>query len=278
MTIERDAAIAASGARALQTWSLPDEFEVSTDTRTLLPGDVFVALRGASFDGHAFVAEAAVRGAAAVVVSDESAVPEGVAALVVADTTAALLAFAGLARARSHAKVVAITGSAGKTTTKALLTQLLQRATEWRVAATFANENNEFGVAKLLLGLDESVEAVVVEFGARKFGEIEPLARAARPDVAVLTNIGDAHLEIMGSPNGSPRRSGEFSRRVRCRCSTTTMPFRASARRRWASGSSGSRFVRAASPRTSRWARARHCWSDASAWSCTSVAARARST
>jgi UDP-N-acetylmuramoyl-tripeptide--D-alanyl-D-alanine ligase len=199
MKIERDAAIAATAALVVRG-GLPAEFRISTDTRTLQRGDVFVALRGDSYDGHSFVPQAMARGAAAVVVSDAEAIPPHTPALVVADTTEALLAFARLARLRSRAKVVAITGSTGKTTTKALLAQLLERTTRGPVAATFANENNEFGVAKLLLELDEKVETLVVEFGARHFGEIEPLARAALPDVAILTNIGDAHLEIMGSP------------------------------------------------------------------------------
>ncbi len=200
MTIEREAAVAACGARVLSGANLPAEFRISTDTRTLEPGDVFIALRGATFDGHAFAAQAVARGAAALVVADFAAVPAGAPALLVPDTTVALLEFARLARLRSRAKVVAITGSVGKTTTKALLAQLLERTLDGRVVASHANENNEFGVAKLLLGLDQSVAAAVVEFGARHFGEIEPLARAALPDVAILTNIGDAHLEIMGSP------------------------------------------------------------------------------
>ena len=200
MTIERDAAVAASEARTFAACGLPAEFRISTDTRTLEPGDVFVALRGATFDGHAFIPEALARGATAVVVSDAAAIPAGVPALLVLDTTAALLEFARLARLRARAKIAAITGSAGKTTTKELLVQLLARTLGGGVAATPANENNEFGVAKLLLGLDGNVAALVVELGARHFGEIEPLARAVLPDVAVLTNIGDAHLEIMGSP------------------------------------------------------------------------------
>jgi len=200
MTIERDAAVAASGAQTLGADGLPAEFRISTDTRTLEPGDVFVAVRGATFDGHAFVSDALARGAAAVVVSDGAAVPAGVPALLVRDTTHALLEFARLARLRARAKIAAITGSAGKTTTKELLAQLLARTLGGGVAATPANENNEFGVAKLLLGLDENLAALVVELGARHFGEIEPLVRAVLPDVAILTNIGDAHLEIMGSP------------------------------------------------------------------------------
>lgn len=199
MKISLDAAIAASGARVLVRGALPIAARFSTDTRTLVSGDLYVALRGTSFDGHAFVAEALACGASGIVVDDAHAVPGGVGALVVDDTTAAYLAFAGVARSQSHARVVAITGSAGKTTTKHVLAGLLERVQSGHVTATHANENNEIGVAKLFLGAPEETAYVVVEFGARHFGEIAPLARAARPDLAVLTNIGDAHLEIFGS-------------------------------------------------------------------------------
>jgi UDP-N-acetylmuramoyl-tripeptide--D-alanyl-D-alanine ligase len=193
------AAVAASGARVLRFGALPIAAPFSTDTRTLVPGDVYVALRGAAFDGHAFVDEALACGASGVVVDDAHAVPPDIGALVVTNTTAAYLAFAGVARLQMKARVVAITGSAGKTTTKHVLAGLLEAVQPGRVVATHANENNEIGVAKLFLGAPEETAYVVVEFGARHFGEIAPLARAARPDVAVLTNIGDAHLEMFGS-------------------------------------------------------------------------------
>ncbi len=199
MKIPLTSAVAASSARVLAPDALPIAARFSTDTRTLVPGDLYVALRGATFDGHAFVGEALACGASGVVVDDARAVPPGVGALVVDDTTVAYLAIAGVARSASRARVVAITGSAGKTTTKHVLAALLQRVQSGPVVATHANENNEIGVAKLLLGASDDAAYIVVEFGARHFGEIAPLARAARPDVAVITNIGDAHLEIFGS-------------------------------------------------------------------------------
>jgi UDP-N-acetylmuramoyl-tripeptide--D-alanyl-D-alanine ligase len=200
MTIPTNEALAASGATPVAAAALPPALHVSTDTRTLAPGDTFVALRGESYDGHRFLGEALARGASALVVSERAALPEGAAALVVSDTTAALLAFAGVARKRAGVRVIAVTGSAGKTTTKALLAQLLEHSGLGTVAATPANENNEIGVAKLFLDLPPNAELVVVEFGARHPGDIATLARAVRPDVGVLTNVGDAHLEIMGSP------------------------------------------------------------------------------
>jgi UDP-N-acetylmuramoyl-tripeptide--D-alanyl-D-alanine ligase len=192
-------AIAATRAAVVERDTLPPLLGFSTDTRSLQAGDVFVALRGENFNGHTFVGEARSRGASAAVVDEPAALPAGMPGFVVGDTTQAYLALGGAARRRTAAQVVAITGSTGKTTTKSLLAQLLAHGGE-AVAATLANENNEIGVAKLFLSLDAQMDYVVVELGARHYGEIEPLAHVAWPDVAVLTNIGDAHLEIMGSP------------------------------------------------------------------------------
>jgi UDP-N-acetylmuramoyl-tripeptide--D-alanyl-D-alanine ligase len=192
-------ALAASGARTLAPERLPQTLRISTDTRTLQPGETFLALRGPNFDGHAFAGAALERGALALVVSDPNVVPEGVPALVVGDTNAAYRALAAAARRSHRARVVAITGSTGKTTTKSLLAQLLDRTGLGRIAATPGNENNEIGVSKLFLSLDDATEIVVAEFGCRHYGDIEPLVEIAQPDVAILTNIGDAHLEIMGS-------------------------------------------------------------------------------
>jgi UDP-N-acetylmuramoyl-tripeptide--D-alanyl-D-alanine ligase len=117
----------------------------------------------------------------------------------VGDTLAAYLGLAALARTRVHGPVIAISGSAGKTTTKSYLAALLAAAGV-AVAATPENENNEIGVSKFLLGLGDADERVLImEMGARKYGDIDLLVTAARPQIAVLTNIGEAHLEIMGT-------------------------------------------------------------------------------
>lgn len=197
MSVTREGALAATLGR--ERGRLPPELVVRTDTRSLRPGETFLALRGPNFDGHAFVRRALASGAGAVVVEAATSLPDGAPALVVGDTHAAFLALARAARSSSSARFVAITGSTGKTTTKDLLAQLLVRATGLPVAATPANENNEIGVAKLLLSLDPAARYAVVEMGARHYGEIVPLAEIVRPAVAVLTNIGEAHLEIMGS-------------------------------------------------------------------------------
>ena len=172
----------------------------STDTRTIEPGDTFVALRGERFDGHDFAAEAVRRGAAMLVRRSFGCARPGVAAMLVDDTKAAYMALAGAARALFRGRVIAITGSTGKTTTKSFLTQLLAVKYGDRVLAAPENENNEIGVSKLLLNAsNEAHDVLVVEMGARHYGDIAALVEIARPQLGILTNIGEAHLEIMGS-------------------------------------------------------------------------------
>jgi UDP-N-acetylmuramoyl-tripeptide--D-alanyl-D-alanine ligase len=194
-----DVAVRTTAARAVRAAALPARVRVSTDTRAMRAGDTYLALRGERFDGHAFAADAVARGAAAVIVDDERAIPEGAPGLVVADTKAAYLALAAAARNALRARVIAITGSAGKTTTKAFLAQLLAAAGAGEVVATPANENNEIGTAKLFLSIEGDPDVVVAELGARRPGDIAELVAVARPEIGVLTNVGDAHLEIMGS-------------------------------------------------------------------------------
>lgn len=191
-------AVAATGATLRRAGADPGPFDVITDTRVAGPGTAFVALHGDRFDGHHFVDEAVAKGSIAVVVSDDRLRPP-VPTLVVADTRRAYMQLAATARRSFAGKVVGVTGSAGKTTTKHFLAQLLQAAFgESAVAVSPANENNELGVSKLLLRL-QNERVAVAEMGARHFGEIAELAEIARPEIGVLTNIGDAHLEIFGS-------------------------------------------------------------------------------
>ncbi|HVN69618.1 MAG TPA: UDP-N-acetylmuramoyl-tripeptide--D-alanyl-D-alanine ligase [Candidatus Binatia bacterium] len=200
MSLPLEIAIAATGARLHDAAAAPERVRATTDTRTLEAGDTFVALHGERFDGHDFVAEAARRGAAMLVVDRPDRAVAGVATAIVADTKAAYMALAGAARALFRGRVVAITGSAGKTTTKELLAALLVAKYGERVAATPENENNEIGVSKLLLAAaNESNDVVIAELGARRFGDIAALVEIVRPQLGILTNVGEAHLEIMGS-------------------------------------------------------------------------------
>jgi UDP-N-acetylmuramoyl-tripeptide--D-alanyl-D-alanine ligase len=183
---------------------------VSTDTRTLEPGAVFVALSGATHDGHAHVAEAAARGAAAVIVERGVSAPAGLSVIRVESTMRALadLARAHVARWRAHAgfadgrKVLGVTGSAGKTTTRVALAALLQRLFPGEVVATRGNLNNRIGVPMMLFSLGPEHRVAVLELGTSEPGEIAELCRMAQPDVGVLTLIAAAHLEGLGSIEG----------------------------------------------------------------------------
>jgi UDP-N-acetylmuramoyl-tripeptide--D-alanyl-D-alanine ligase len=172
-------------------------FIPSTDSRTLRRGETFIALRGPNFDGHQYVRAALEAGAVGVVVDRVDALPldSSAPAVIVDDTKTAYLRGAAAARRLASGTIlVGVTGSAGKTTTKAFAAQLIGRVR--RVIATPMNENNELGVAKLCYALDESVEIAIAEFGARHPDEIAQLVEMAAPDVGVLVNIGESHLEF----------------------------------------------------------------------------------
>lgn len=184
--------IEASGARPLA--DVPARFVPSTDSRTLQAGETFVCLRGQNFDGHDHIAQAVSRGAVAVVADDRAKAVATVPVVVVDDVKAAYLAGAAAARKAYGGQVIAVTGSTGKTTTKEFVTQIL--GTRRRVLATPLNENNELGVAKVCFQMDERSEIAVLEFGARHPGEIAQLVAIAKPDIGILTNVGEAHLEF----------------------------------------------------------------------------------
>jgi len=173
--------------------------DIVIDTRTLQPGDFFVALRGERFDGHAFVADACARGAAGALV--DRPVPGtdvGSAAVVqVGDTTRALQDLAHAVRAASGTRVVAITGSAGKTTTKEAIAAFL--SLRFLVVKNKGNLNNHIGLPLSLLQLRERPQVAVMELGMNHAGEIRTLAAVAAPDVRVWTNVGDAHIGFFGS-------------------------------------------------------------------------------
>ncbi|GAB4149635.1 MAG: UDP-N-acetylmuramoyl-tripeptide--D-alanyl-D-alanine ligase [Cyanobacteria bacterium J069] len=171
--------------------------QVTTDSRNLSPGDLFVALRGDRFDGHAFVKLALGQGAIAAVVSDLSPDGESLPLLRVGDTLAAYQQLGTLWRRQFAGPVVAITGSVGKTTTKELIAAVL--ATQGPVLKTRANYNNEIGVPKTLLELGPEHQFAVIEMGMRAAGEIALLAQIAEPDIAVITNVGTAHIGRLGS-------------------------------------------------------------------------------
>jgi UDP-N-acetylmuramoyl-tripeptide--D-alanyl-D-alanine ligase len=178
---------------------------VSTDSRTLSQGDLFVALQGPHFDGHQFLDQARSRGAAGAVVS--ATLDLDLPRIQVADTRIGLGQLAAHWRQAARAKLVAVTGSNGKTTVKEMLAAILQ--CKGATLATEGNLNNDIGLPLTLLRLQDE-EYAVVEMGANKAGEIGYLSNIARPDVAILNNAGTAHLEGFGTPEGVARAKGEI--------------------------------------------------------------------
>jgi len=182
---------------------------VSTDSRSISGRDIFFALRGERHDAHEFAVAAAQAGAAGIVVSRPVAgLPTGIPVLLVEDTLLALQNLAGYNRDQHDLPLVAVTGSAGKTTTKDIIAAVL--AVKFNTLKTMGNLNNEIGLPLTLLNLNAQHQAAVVEMAMRGPGEIDYLCRIARPTAAVITNIGEAHFERLGSVENIARAKGEL--------------------------------------------------------------------
>ena len=171
---------------------------VTTDSRAVSAGQLFIPLTGERFDGHAYIGSALSSGAAGCLTArtPETLLP-GKLYVQVADTRLALKALAAWFRSRFTLPVVQITGSAGKTTTKEMVAAVLSR--RYDTLKTQANFNNDIGTPLTLLGLAPQHQAAVIETGMNHFGEIRYLGEMVRPDIAVITNVGDAHIENLGN-------------------------------------------------------------------------------
>ena len=180
---------------------------ISTDTRTLEPGALYIAIKGANFDGHAFVDKAVQQGAVAVLVSDD--VETIVPGVQVEDTRIALGEFSRWHRLQMPVKtLIAVTGSNGKTTTKTLLENIFKQV--GKTLATVGNLNNDFGVPRTLLNLRPEHEFAIIEMGANHPHEIDYLTQLALPDIAMINNASGAHLEGFGSIQGVIDTKGEI--------------------------------------------------------------------
>ena len=186
---------------------------ITTDTRTVKPGELFVALSGENFDGHRFVAQAIKKGAIAAIVRKGAITPSSDLPLVqVADTQIAYQALGKWWRQQCAIPVVAITGSVGKTTTKELVAAALSQF--GAVLKTQANFNNEIGVPKTLLGMTSEHRYAVVEMGMRGLEEIAPLSQIAEPTVGIITNVGTAHIGRLGSREAIAQAKCELLREM----------------------------------------------------------------
>lgn len=184
---------------------------VSTDTRSVAPGQIFFALWGENYNGNKFAAEALSKGASWAVIDDPAF--ESDKTILVDDTLVELQALAAHHRKEMKVPVLAITGTNGKTTTKELTAAVLSR--KFRVHATSGNLNNHIGVPLTILSAPEGTEFLVVEMGASHVGEIRTLCLIARPDYGIITNIGTAHIEGFGSHDGVVKAKSELYEHIR---------------------------------------------------------------
>lgn len=220
MTVQEAAAILQAG------WSGPDVLfrGVSTDSRTVAAGELFVALTGEKFDGSRFVQSARLKGAVAAMVplaaGDDAGLPQDFPLIRVADTRLGLGHLAAQWRSRFVMPVIGVTGSNGKTTTKEMIAAILRKATaaespllagrDQGVLATEGNLNNDIGVPQMLLRMRHHHRYAVIEMGMNHVGEIAYLTQLAKPDLAVITNAGAAHIEGLGSIEAVARAKGEI--------------------------------------------------------------------
>ena len=201
--------LAACDGRLARDGACGELRRVSTDTRSLQEGDLFVALSGPNHDGNDFAPSALRAGAAALLLRDvqDLKLPPGRAPVILcADPRRAFSQLAAWYRSCLHVPVVGITSSCGKTTTKDMLASLL--SVHRRVVASPASYNNDIGVPHTLLSADASCETLVVEMGTNAPGEIEALCRTAQPSAAIVTNVGSSHLAGLGSEAGVAQEKG----------------------------------------------------------------------
>lgn len=174
---------------------------ISTDSRTLKKNSIFIAIKGERFDGHKFVEQAIKNGASTIIVEKKKVreLPElSVPVVIVPNTIEVLGELAKIWRNKLNAKIIGITGSSGKTTLKEMIASILSE--KFKVSKTFLNENNHIGVPLTILKTKDDDEILVAELGTNHFGEIEYTANILRPDLALITNIGNSHLEFLHSP------------------------------------------------------------------------------
>lgn len=199
----------------LQGTSRPAAGRISKDTRSLQPGDVYLALRGENHDGNLFAAQAVEQGAAAAILDRPEcadSLPQDFPVILVDNSLSALHRLARAWRDRLTLKAVGITGSSGKTSTKEFAAAVL--STRYQVVKTQGNLNNHIGLPLSILSASSSDHVAIWEIGMNHPGEIAPLAQLARPDMAIITNIGVAHIEYMGSREAIAEEKGELAAAV----------------------------------------------------------------
>ena len=189
--------IGASGAEVIKNSDITGNISISTDTRTIKKGDIYLPLKGANFDGENFCEDAVNKGAIGCFVTQNDYPAGAKVVLKVNDTLETYLKLANFFRRHLAPKVVMITGSSGKTTTKELVYSVLSQ--KYNAVKTLSNHNNEIGLCQTIFSCTDDTQALVLEAGMRASGEIELLSKYAQPDYAIITNAGSAHIGRLGS-------------------------------------------------------------------------------
>ena len=199
MKFTLDEIIKCTDAKVLYQKDISGEFEISTDTRKLKAGNVYLPLRGENYDGHNFISKALEAGARGYFTQDKFKVDKNADfVLLVENSLVAYLKLANYIRNKINPKVVAITGSSGKTTTKEMLYSVF--STTYKTHKTYLNHNNEIGLCETMFTMPEDCEVAIIEMGMRNLGEIELLSSYSEPDIGIITNIGSA---VFISPDSS---------------------------------------------------------------------------
>lgn len=170
--------------------------KISTDTRTIQQGDLYIPLKGANFDGEKFIQQAVEKGAIAYLTTKEPNIPNAIG-IKVPDTKTAYLELARFRRQKINPKVILITGSSGKTTTKELVYSVISQ--QYKTFKTLLNHNNEIGFCQTMFGMPDDTEVLILEAGMRGLGEIELISKYALPDISIICNVGTAHIGRLGS-------------------------------------------------------------------------------
>ena len=200
--------VSATEAEVLKKSDEEREFGISTDTRTINKGEIYLPLKGENFDGEKFISQAVEKGAAGYFTTSGEVLENAAAIYKVDDTLTAYLSLARFIRRKYNPKTVAITGSSGKTTTKEMVYSVLSR--KFKTHKTLSNHNNEIGLCQTILGMEEDTECLIVEMGMRGLGEIELLSKYSEPDYAIITNAGSAHLGRLGSLDNIAKAKSEI--------------------------------------------------------------------
>ncbi len=189
--------INATGAKIIKKGTLTGEYSISTDTRTIKKGDIYLPLKGAKFDGEKFCDNAIQQGASGCFITGDEFPQDAEIVLKTENTLYTYMALANYIRNKFNPITVAITGSSGKTTTKEILYSVLTQ--KYKTHKTFSNHNNEIGFCQTVLSMPEDTRILIIEMGMRAQGEIELLSKYAQPDYAIIVNVGSAHIGRLGS-------------------------------------------------------------------------------